>query len=58
MNSRGRNLVKNVIPETKYETLTFEYFFPIVLCTFKSFDFSLIKDSSKSRLGEKSKNLS
>ena len=25
---RGRTLVKNIIPETKNETLTFKYFFP------------------------------
>jgi hypothetical protein len=25
---RGRSLVKNIIPETKYETLTFKYFLP------------------------------
>jgi hypothetical protein len=25
---RGRILVKNIIPETKYETLTFKHFFP------------------------------
>jgi hypothetical protein len=28
---RGRNLVKNIIPETKYETLTFKHFFPKLL---------------------------
>jgi hypothetical protein len=36
---RGRTLVKNVIPETKYETLTFKHFFPKLLNTFKHFDF-------------------
>jgi hypothetical protein len=25
---RRRTLVKNIIPETKYETLTFKHFFP------------------------------
>jgi hypothetical protein len=28
---RGRTLVKNIISETKYETLTFKYFFPRLL---------------------------
>ena len=42
---RGRNVVKNVIPETKYETLTFKQFFPKLLKTFSNFDFSLRKDS-------------
>ena len=43
---RGRNIVKNVIPETKYETLiTFKHFFPKLLKTFSNFDFSLRKDS-------------
>jgi hypothetical protein len=42
---RGRTLVKNIFPETKYETLTFKYFFPKLLSTFKRFDFSLRKDS-------------
>jgi hypothetical protein len=46
----GRTLVKNIIPETKYETLTFKYFFPKLLSTFKSFDFSLRKDSFKTQL--------
>jgi hypothetical protein len=47
---RGRTLVKNIIPETKYETLTFNYFFPKLLSTFKSFDFSLRKDSFKTQV--------
>ena len=42
---RGRNIVKNVIPETKYETLTFKHFFPKLLKMFSNFDFSLRKDS-------------
>ena len=42
-----RNLVKNIIPETKYETLTFDHFFPKLLNTFQIFDFSLGKDSFK-----------
>ena len=47
---RGRTLVKNIIPETKYETLTFKYFFPKLLSTFKRFDFSLRKDSFKTQV--------
>jgi len=47
---RGRTLVKNIIPETKYETLTFKYFFPKLLSTFKSFDFSLRKDSFRTQV--------
>jgi hypothetical protein len=43
-------LVKNIIPETKYETLTFKYFFPKLLSTFKRFDFSLRKDSFKTQV--------
>jgi hypothetical protein len=38
---RGRTLVKNIIPETKYETLAFKHFFPKLLNTFKNFDFLL-----------------
>ena len=33
---RGRTLVKNIIPETKNETLTFKYFFPKLLRTLKA----------------------
>jgi hypothetical protein len=40
-----RTLVKNIIPQTKYETLTVKYFSPKLLSTFISFDFSLRKDS-------------
>jgi hypothetical protein len=47
---RGRTLVKNIIPETKYETLTFKHFFPKLLNTFKNFDFSLRKDSFKTQV--------
>jgi len=36
---RGRTLVKNVKPETKYETITFKHFLPKLLNTFKHFDF-------------------
>ena len=50
MNSRGRTLVKNIIPETKYETLTFKYFFPTLLSTFKSLDFSLRRDSFRAQI--------
>jgi len=41
---RGRRVVKSVIPETKYETLTFKHFFPKLLKTFNFFDFSLRRD--------------
>ena len=47
---RGRTLVKNVIPETKYETLTFKHFFPKLLNTFKHFDFFVRKDSFKTQV--------
>ena len=42
---RGRTLVKNIIPETKYETLTFKHFFPRLLSFYKHLDFSVRKDS-------------
>ena len=35
---------KSVVPETKYETLTFKHFFPKLIKTFKVFDFSLRRD--------------
>ena len=47
---RGRTLVKNIIPETKYETLTFKYFFPELLSTFKSLDFSLGRNSFRTQV--------
>ncbi len=37
-------LEKSVIPETKYETLTFKHFFPKLIKTFRIFDFSLKRD--------------
>ena len=42
---RGRTVVKNKIPESKYERLTFKYFFPFLLKTFKNFDFNLRNDA-------------
>ena len=42
---RGRRVEKSVIPETKFETLTFKHFFPKLLKTFKIFDFSLRRES-------------
>jgi hypothetical protein len=42
----GRTLVKSIIPETKYETLTFKHFFPKLSRTFRSLDFSLRKTHS------------
>ena len=47
---RGRTLVKSIIPETKYETLTFKHFFPKLLRTFKSLDFSLRRDSFRTQI--------
>jgi thiamine kinase-like enzyme len=47
---RGRILVKEIIPETKYETLTFKHFFPKLLNTFKHFDFFVKKDSFKTQI--------
>jgi hypothetical protein len=41
---RGRRVEKSVVPETKYETLTFKHFFPKLIKTFKVFDFSLRRD--------------
>ena len=50
---RGRLLVKKTIPETKYETLTFKYFFPKLLNSFKHFDFFARKDSFKTQINLK-----
>ena len=47
---RGRILVKEIIPETKYETLTFKHFFSKLLNTFKHFDFFVKKDSFKTQI--------
>jgi hypothetical protein len=41
---RGRTIIKSIIPETKFETLTLKHFFPRLLKTFKHFDFTLRKD--------------
>jgi hypothetical protein len=41
---RGRRVEKSVIPETKYETLTFKHFFPKLIKTYRIFDFSLRRD--------------
>ena len=41
---RGRKVQKIVLPEIKYETLTFKHFFVKLIKTFKVFDFSLRKD--------------
>ncbi len=41
---RGRRVGKSVVPEIKYETLTFKHFFPKLIKNFKVFDFSLRKD--------------
>jgi hypothetical protein len=47
---RGRTLVKSIIPETKYETLTSKHFFLKLLRIFKSLDFSLRKDSFRTQI--------
>ncbi len=47
---RGRTIIKSIIPETKFETLTFKHFFPRLLKTFKHFDFTLRKDSFKTQV--------
>jgi hypothetical protein len=46
---RGRTLVKSIIPETKYETLTVKHFSP-KFKTFKSLDFSIRKDSFRTQI--------
>ncbi len=40
---RGRTLVKNIIPETKNETLAFKIFFPRLLSFYNHLDFSVRK---------------
>ena len=47
---RGRTIIKSIIPETKFETLTFKHFFPRLLKTFKHFDYTLRKDSFKTQV--------
>jgi len=47
---RGRTIIKSIIPETKFETLTFKHFFPRLLKTFKHFGFTLRKGSFKARV--------
>jgi hypothetical protein len=42
---KGRTILKNKIPDSKYERLSFKYFFPRLLNTFKNFDFNLRSDS-------------
>ena len=50
---RGRILVKKTIPETKYETLTFNYFFPKLLNSFKHFDYFARNESFKTQINLK-----
>ena len=38
---RGRTIIKNKIPETKYDTLTFKHFFPKLLKSCKHLDFAV-----------------
>jgi hypothetical protein len=47
---RGRTIIKSIIPETKFETLTFKHFFPRLLKTFKHFDFTPRKNSFKTQV--------
>ena len=42
---RGRTFAKTIIPETKYETLTFRHFFPKLLKLCKHLEFAVSKDS-------------
>jgi hypothetical protein len=42
---RGRTMIKNKIPETNYDTLTFKHFFPKLLKSCKHLDFAVSKDS-------------
>jgi hypothetical protein len=42
--------VKNSLTKTKFETLTFGYFFPRLLLAFQHIDFSLRKDSFQTHL--------
>ena len=50
---RRRILVKKTLPKTKYETVTFKYFFPKLLNYFKHFDFIARKDSFKTQINPK-----
>jgi hypothetical protein len=50
-------LVRNIIPETKYETLTFKHFFPKLLSFFKHLDFSVRKDSFRLQINLKNQNV-
>ena len=39
--------IKSTIPDTKFDSFTFKNFFPILLRTFKNFDFTLHKNAFK-----------
>ena len=47
---RGRTMIKNKIPETKYDTLTFKHFFPKLLKSCKHLDFAVSKDSFSTQI--------
>ena len=49
-NLRNGAKVKNSLTKTKFETLTFGYFFPRLLLAFQHIDFSLRKDSFQTHL--------
>ena len=55
---RKGDKIKNIVPETKFELLTFESFFPRILKTFSNFQYILNKNAFKSQIYmEFSKNL-
>ena len=43
-------MIKNKIPETKYDTLTFKHFFPKLLKSCKHLDFAASKDSFSTQI--------
>ena len=49
-NLRNGAKVKNSLTKTKFETLTFGYFFPRLLLAFQHIDFALRKDSFQTHL--------
>jgi hypothetical protein len=49
-NLRNGAIVKNSLTKTKFETLTFGYFFPRLLLALQHIDFSLRKDSFQTHL--------
>ena len=47
---RNGDKIKNIIPITKFETLTFKHFFPRLLKIFRHINFKLRKDSFKDQI--------